>query len=169
MSLIPADAGSRWFRERLASLPVDAGREPARTAVIESATLPAGTMPPLHVRDRDETYHVLNGAVTFYVGEEVVTASAGEVAVAPAGVLRTYRVTSETARWLVLTTLDSLARYEDFMRAVARGWDVDAVSDGVWPSEDEAFAVAAIAAANGIDVVGPPGMRPCDLGLGVCA
>jgi quercetin dioxygenase-like cupin family protein len=163
MTLIPADAGSRWFRDRLADLPLEAGRGAGRIAAIESAPLPAGTMPPLHVRDRDESYHVLLGSVTFFVGDETITASAGEVVVAPAGVPRTFRVTSETARWLVLTELDSVARYEDFTRAVAQGWDVEGASAGTWPSEEEAAAVSAVGAANGIVVLGPPGMLPGDL------
>ena len=169
MSEYAARAGSDWFRERLERLPLDAGRTPGRIAVVESADLPSGTMPPLYAPARDESYHVLVGTVTFYVGAETVRAAAGEVVVAPAGVPRTFRVTSESARWLVLTSVDSLARYEDFARAVARGWVVDDVRSGFWASEDDRAAVSAIAAANGIDVLGPPGMLPCDLGIVPCA
>jgi quercetin dioxygenase-like cupin family protein len=163
MTLIPADAGSRWFRDRLADLPLEAGRGTGRIVAIESSPLPSGTMPPLHIRDRAESYHVLLGTVTFFVGDETIVASAGEVVVAPAGVPRTFRVVSERARWLVLTSLDSIARYEDFTRAHSRGWDVEAAGAGTWPSEEEAAAVAAIGAANGIVVLGPPGMLPRDL------
>jgi quercetin dioxygenase-like cupin family protein len=157
---LTTDAGSLWFRERLAELPAEAARGAERVAVIESATLSRGAMPPLHVHDRDESYHVLEGEVVFYVGDEIVRARAGEVVVAPRGVARTFRVASKRARWLLMTTLRSVSRYEDFARAVT--WR-RARERADWPSAEEAAAVAAIAAANGIEVLGPPGTLPSGL------
>jgi hypothetical protein len=110
-------------------------------------------MPPLHRRNEDERYRVLEGELTFYVGDQVVRAGAGDVVVAPRGVRRTFRVESEWARWLVVTRVCSAERFEDFGRALARP-----AAD--WPSPDEAAAVAAIGAANGIEVLGPPGSLP---------
>jgi mannose-6-phosphate isomerase-like protein (cupin superfamily) len=149
-----ANAGERWFQERLAQLTADARDARARTAVLETPRLRRGTMPPLYVHDENETYYVLEGWVTFYVGGEVVAAREGQVVVAPAGVARTFCVESERARWLVMTSLSSLARYEDFSRAVAQP------AGTRWPSDEEAAAVRAIAAANGIEILGPPGALP---------
>jgi mannose-6-phosphate isomerase-like protein (cupin superfamily) len=158
-----ADAGSEWFRERLAQVPATASRTTERVAVIESATLSRGTMPPLHAHDRDESYRVLEGEVVFYVGHETVVARDGDVVVAPKGVPRTFLVTSVSARWLVMTTLRSLARYDDFTRGVARPARSRPGEVPTWPSAEEAAAVAAIAAANGIELLGPPGMLPSEL------
>ena len=110
-------------------------------------------MPPLHTRDRDESYLVLEGEVVFYVGAEEVVAHAGDAVVAPRGAERTFRVASPRARWLILTDVDSHERYVDFLRAVAP-------PDGGRPSEDEHAALTAVAAANGIGIVGPPGLLP---------
>ena len=46
--------------------------------------------------------------------------------------------------------------YEAFGRAVA----LPSVQGGEWSSLEEAAAVASVAAANGIDVLGPPGALP---------
>ena len=156
---VAAEAGSRWFRERLAQLPSETARAGVRAAVLETATMARGTMPPLHAHDRDESYHVLEGEVVFYVGDEIVRARAGDVVVAPGGVPRTFRVASAAARWLVMTSVKSLARYEDFTRAAVR----PAAGLTGWPSAEDAAALAAIAAANDIDVLGPPGMLPRQL------
>jgi mannose-6-phosphate isomerase-like protein (cupin superfamily) len=126
-----------------------------RAVAIQRVAERAGLMPPLHRRDEDERYRVLEGELTFYVGDEVVRAGAGEVVVAPRGVRRTFRVESEWARWLVVTRVRSAERFEDFGRALAR-------PAAGWPSPDEVAAVAAIGSANGIEVLGPPGSLPSE-------
>ena len=163
MNASSADAGSQWFRARLAQLPTTAVRDDGRAAVVETAAMERGTMPPLHARDRDESYHVLEGEVVFYVGDETVRARAGEVVVVPSGTARTFLVTSATARWLVMTTVRSLSRYQDFTRAVTQPREIGGLEETTWPSAEEAASLAAIAAANGIHVLGPPGMLPSAL------
>ena len=120
MSAGYAHAGSHRFRERLAGVASGGARAGARVGVFETAALARGTMPPLHAHDEEERYRVLEGEVTFYVGGETVRARPGDVVVAPRDVPRTFCVTSETARWLVVTSLRSLSRYEDFSRAVTQ-------------------------------------------------
>ena len=49
-------------------------------------TVPGGwDGPPLHHHDFDETFYVLEGELTFQLGERVSTAGAGEIAFAPRG------------------------------------------------------------------------------------
>jgi mannose-6-phosphate isomerase-like protein (cupin superfamily) len=127
----------------------------AQTLIERSA--PAGAMPPLHSRGEGETYRVLEGDMTFFVDSEVVHAEPGDVIVAPAGSARTYRAGSDGARWLVLTRVASVERFVDFGRAVARPLPTSMAG---WPSADEQAAVAAIGAANGIELLGPPGDLP---------
>jgi quercetin dioxygenase-like cupin family protein len=149
------DVAAGWFRERLAGLTTEPAREGMRAAAVETAPLPRGVMPPLYARDEDESYLLLEGEVEFHVGDECLRASAGDVVVAPRGVARTFRVLSRRARWLVVTSVRSFAGYEAFGRAVALP-----LRGGGWASADEAAAVAAVGAANGIDVLGPPGALP---------
>jgi hypothetical protein len=116
----------------------------------------AGAMPPLHVRDVDERLIVVEGQLTVFVGSELVTARKGDTVDVPAGRPRTFRVDTDGARWLVLTTVRSVARFEDFGRALA------VPVGNSWTAEDEA-ATAAIGEPNGIEILGPPGTLPSDL------
>jgi mannose-6-phosphate isomerase-like protein (cupin superfamily) len=145
-------AATDWFAEHLASVLAD-DRDRRRPALVERAAA-GGRMPPLHTRDEAEAYRVQEGRVTFFVGGETVSAGPGDVVVAPAGVERTFRVESERARWLVLTHVRSLPRFEDFGRAVS------APVAGGWPSLEELATVTSLARANGIELVGPPGTLP---------
>lgn len=139
-----------WFLDRVAATAADGGQ----VALVERSAR-AGFMPPLHVRDEDETYRVTAGRVTFFVGRDVVVADTGEVVVAPAGAERSFRSETDDARWLVVTRVRSIPRYEDFGRAVSLP-----VEGGTWPSPDEAFTLESIARANDIEVLGPPGVLP---------
>lgn len=155
---LSADVAGAWFREQLAGTGERAAGRLGRQVVLESARLGRGLMPPLHAHDEDESYQVLEGEIVFHVGGETVRARAGDVVVAPRHVPRTYRVESERARWLVVTSLRSLSLYEDFQRALAPAGPGEGTL--LWPSEDEEAAVAGIAAANGIEILGPPGSLP---------
>jgi hypothetical protein len=122
-------------------------------------TAPRGHMAPLHTRDVDESYRVLRGEVTFFVGAKRITARPGDVVDAPSGAARTMRAESAEARWLVTTRVSSLERYADFGRAVC-----EPLADPYagWPSLDEEDSLAAIAAANGIELIAPPGALPAE-------
>ena len=64
---------------------------------------------------------------------------------------------SEDARWLVLTRVTSLELFLDFNRAVI---EPVAVPISGWPSAEEEAALSSIGAANGIELLGPPGVLP---------
>jgi Cupin domain len=52
-------------------------------AVVE---LSGGGRPPLHGHDFDETFYILEGELTFQLGEELITRRAGELAIARHGI-----------------------------------------------------------------------------------
>jgi quercetin dioxygenase-like cupin family protein len=108
--------------------------------------MPAGEMPPLHVhRDEDEGFYCLGGEITLFLPGDSVTLRAGEFFLAPRGVPHAYRVGDEPARMLVTS---SPAGFEGFVRAVAA---LPAVDPG---------ALTETAARFGIEILGPPGVRP---------
>jgi mannose-6-phosphate isomerase-like protein (cupin superfamily) len=156
LTQIEQETTSQWFIDELASAALDVTERPAQTALVERAA-PEGVMPPLHTRDEAETYRVLEGEVLFFIGDEVVPAGPGDVVVAAAGVERTFRVESEDARWLVLTRVTSLDRFLDFNRAVV---EPVAVPVSGWPSADEEAVLSSLGTANGIELLGPPGVLP---------
>jgi len=125
------------------------------TAVVERGAR-AGQMTPLYSRNQIETYHVVEGEVTFYVGDDVIRATPGDIVVAPAGSARTMR--AETgARWLVLTRVSEIDRYVDFGRAVA---EPQPNASFLWSSAEDYDNLAGIAAVNGMRLLGPPGALP---------
>ena len=128
-------------------------RRETRTLALERVGRTSGLMTPLYASAADETFHVRAGAVTFFVGDDVVRAEAGDVVVAPAGAPHALRVESPVARWLVVTDVASPARYDDFGLAFAP-------ADGEWTTAEDEAAVSAIAAANRISVLGAPGALP---------
>jgi quercetin dioxygenase-like cupin family protein len=123
---------------------------PANLAAVES-TLRRGQMPPLHAHDTDEVFYVLEGTMVVHTGDESVPLDAGDAFVARRELPHTHEAGSATVRYLSMTFTRSPARYEDFLRAVAPPGS---------PNADEVAALAGIARANGITVLGPPGALP---------
>lgn len=154
MTQFGADSTLRsLFDELAAARGKLAGR--ASLAMLER-TLARDEMPPLHVHEEPEAFHVLDGTLVVVVGDETVRLEAGDAYVAPAGVAHTYRAGSEHARYLALAFVRSTESYERFLHAVSRPEDAHPARP---PLEDERV-VATLAAANRITVLGPPGAVP---------
>src|SRR3954451_20405020 len=156
LTQIEQDTTSQWFIDELATAALDGTERPAQTALVERSA-PEGAMAPLYSRDEAETYRVLEGEVRFFIDDDEVPASPGDVVVAASGAERTFRVESDDARWLVLTRVTSLERFLDFNHAVSEPL---AVPVSGWPSAEEETALSAMGAANGIKLLGPPGVLP---------
>ena len=120
-------------------------------------------MPPLHVHDEDETFVVLEGSLTLFVGDQRDRGRArgrrprpeGRPAHLPRRVRDGARASSST----------SSPQFEDFVRAASRPAELPALPpapDGP-PTPEQAEVFTRVAAENGIIVLGPPGMLPTDL------
>ena len=80
--------------------------------------------PPLHHHDFDEAFYVLEGELTFQLGDELFTRGAGELAFAPRGVAHTYaNLSGDDARALLVCTPAGFERYFDRIAAKAAGVD----------------------------------------------
>jgi quercetin dioxygenase-like cupin family protein len=80
--------------------------------------------PPLHRHDFDEAFYVLEGELTFQLGDERFTRTAGELAFAPRGVPHTYANHSNAdARALIVCTPAGFERYFARMAAERDGVD----------------------------------------------
>jgi quercetin dioxygenase-like cupin family protein len=98
-----------WFLGTLATIRVPGESVAGRFALIEFL-FPNHASPPRHTHPQDESYVVLDGRLTIVAGEERFNLDAGGAAVVPMGVVHTFRVDSETARVLVLSTPAGLDR-----------------------------------------------------------
>ena len=146
-----------WFIDGLARIHVSGDENDGRYALVELEG-PQGDMPPLHVHHtEDEVFHVLEGEVTVFAPGREVHLGAGDTFRAPKGVPHTYRVESQSARWLVFC---SPARFDDFVRAVSEPAPAEELPPRGRPIDPEAFAAAAM--ERGIELLGPPGTLPQD-------
>jgi quercetin dioxygenase-like cupin family protein len=105
-----AEGEWRWFLGTLAIVRVPGEAVDDRFAVIEFL-FPRHTSPPLHTHPEDESYIVLDGRLTVQAGADRFSLAAGGIAVVPMGVAHTFRVESDTARVLVLSTPAGLERF----------------------------------------------------------
>ena len=114
-----------------------------------------GDSPPLHVhRTEDELFVLLDGAMTLALDAEPVSLHVGDAVLAPKGVPHTYRVDSDTARWLAVTTNGD---FEGFVREVSRNAQHEGLPERAEPpAQEQVQALADIAARYGIEFVGPP-------------
>src|SRR4029078_11069148 len=109
-----------------------------------------GGAPPLHIHRReDETFYVIAGEITFFVGDPRVEGTGRDFVFAPKGVSHAFLVTSDHAEYL---TSFSPAGAERFFAAVAPS--VVPGEPAASPSEPDTHAFAQIAARHGIDMVG---------------
>jgi quercetin dioxygenase-like cupin family protein len=110
-----------------------------------------GAGPPLHVHSReDETYYVVEGSFTFFIGDETIAATSGSLVFAPRGIPHTYRIDSPTGRYLCLIVP---AGWERFFAAAG----LPAAEPNFSPPDEEDFdRIGDIAAQSGVSILGPP-------------
>ena len=111
-ALGPEEGEALWWATVLLTVKATAEQTGGEFFLIEEL-VPRGTATPLHVHPQDdETFYVLEGELTFYLGDgQTVPASAGSFLHIPKGYFpHAFQVNSETARFLVLTT----PRHEQF-------------------------------------------------------
>src|SRR5438477_13000730 len=105
--------GSRWFFANLVNVILSQEEGGGLMSIVEFAG-PPGDMPPLHLhRTDDEAWYVLEGVMSFFVGDEQpICVKARVLAFGSKGVPHTYRVeSSELARWLAICTPGDFRRF----------------------------------------------------------
>jgi quercetin dioxygenase-like cupin family protein len=91
-------------------------------SVIELSSEAGWGGPPLHRHDFDEAFYVIEGELTFQLGEEVFTRGPGELAFAPRTVAHTYANHSDgPARAMLVCTPAGFERYFARMKAEREG------------------------------------------------
>jgi quercetin dioxygenase-like cupin family protein len=144
-----------WFLTNLSKVRLNAAASDGTLDVVESVGR-RGEMPPLHLHQREDEYFVLlEGELTLYVPGESRRVGAGEAAFAPKGIPHTYRVESEEARWLAISSPSGFA---SFVAAVAE----PAGSEELPPTDSPVGLerLEAAAEAHGIELLAPPGTLP---------
>jgi quercetin dioxygenase-like cupin family protein len=144
---------SVWFTGALLTFLATGEETGGQFALVEEVFRKGVTrLAPMHVHSREEeSFYVLEGEMTFYVGDAVIPASAGALVVMPRGVPHGYAMVSDDARVLNLITP---AGFENMFKELGEpARELELPSAG--PPPDRA-RLAATTAAYGVEIVGPP-------------
>src|SRR3712207_2528106 len=160
------EGNARWWGGGLATIKVT-GKETDDLYSIVEVLEPQGARAPLHLqREEDEAFYVLEGEMTFRIGEEIIKARPGSFVFGPKDVPHTYTVDSGPARLLFLL---SPAGFEGFIEDISRPArtrtlppsEPEGPSDeDETPDETESESFAVLEARYGCEIVGAPGHQP---------
>jgi mannose-6-phosphate isomerase-like protein (cupin superfamily) len=143
-----------WFFDALVTVRIAHDDGSDGITMLESAQ-PHATSPPRHVhRNEDEAFYVLEGELRIRVGDADFRIGPGEGALAPVGVPHTYRVESQGARWINVTTHGDFERFVRALSRPAERNELPAPQGPLTPEQLEALAVTG--REHGIELVGPP-------------
>lgn len=150
----PDEGEALWFLGTLVTIKSSAATTDGRVGVTENLA-PRGSGSPLHVhRNEDEWFYVTEGELTFWVGGQVITATAGSFVYGPRNIPHTFAVTSDQARFLLVV---EPAGFENFVRAVGQAAQQLVIPPAAI-EPPEIAQLAAAAAQYGIEILGPPGI-----------
>lgn len=141
-----------WYMGTLLKVKATGAETGGKYSLVEELC-PRGFATPWHVQRReDESFLMVDGEVTFFVGDRVIEATAGSFVFLPQGIPHAFRVDSETAHLLNLITP---AGFENFFF----GLSVPAQNLVLPPPPDappDFGAMAAAAAKYECEILGPP-------------
>lgn len=154
-ALRPDEGPAFWGVDgALMTVKADGEQTGGRFAVVEEVgQLSEGTPFHRHSED-DETFYVLEGELAFYFeGGQAVPAPAGSFVYIPGGAAHAFRVCSETARYLIITT----TQHERFYRAISE----PARSRSLPPAKSLDMDKVEVACREyNVEILGPPPGAP---------
>ena len=147
----PGAGPSVWSLGGRFTVKLDDAGSLGRFSLVEAVAVRA-TEPPLHVHHReDEAWYVLDGHMTFFVGDDAFDAPSGTYLMAPQGLPHTFTVDVEPTRVLVLAAPSGVERFAMDLGSIATSDEPPA--DLQMPGPD---VLGPVAERYGIEVVGPP-------------
>ena len=114
-------------------------------------TMPPGYVVPRHIHHaEDEAWYVLEGEMTFYCGDAVLTASKGSWVFAPRDIPHTFKVGPAGARALTLAAPSGFASFVDEFGEPAPTYSVPP------PAPIDEGRLVELARKYQVEIVGPP-------------
>ena len=154
IALGPDEGEHFWFFGGLTTIKADGAGTGGRMLLTEQ-TAPRGSGSPLHVHhNEDEWFYVLEGELVIWVAGRRIFAPAGSFVFGPRDVPHTFVVSSDQARFLLVT---QAAGFEGFIRTLGTPAPVAEIPPAPATPPDMAPVLEA-AADHGIEILGPPGI-----------
>jgi mannose-6-phosphate isomerase-like protein (cupin superfamily) len=147
----PGEGQSVWSLGGRFTVKLDSAASDRQFSMVEALAF-RSTEPPRHIhRNEDEAWYILEGAMTFHVGDDVLPATSGSFVFAPRGIPHAFTVDIEPTRVLVFA---SPGGFEQF------ALEVGEPAAGDEPPPDLAVpapeVLGPIGHRYGIEIVGPP-------------
>ena len=150
------EGDATWFLNSLVTTKATNDETGGSFGIAEHLVTPACN-PPMHVHtDEEESMYVLDGELELEVDGEIQVVRAGSFALTPRGARHTYRVLTETARVLVITSSLSGATnggFEDFIRQIGSPASARVLPE---PQAPDPVVLTTVAADHGITILPPP-------------
>ena len=151
----PGEGEALWWIGMLATIKATADQTGGQYTLVEILA-PEGFASPLHVHHfEDEGFYILEGEMTFYVGDQTIKAQPGSFLFGPKEVPHAFAVDSGPARLLFVL---SPGGFEDLIRDMgepAKELSIPPQPEAP-PDEAQMQQMAAIAARHGNEILGPP-------------
>ena len=156
-ALEPGEGEAWWWMGGLATIKATKEQTDGRYSLVE-ILVPEGEG-VLHVHHfEDEGFYILEGEMTFYVGERTIKASPGSYLFGPKDVPHAFSVDSGPARLLFILSPAGMEGGIREMGEPARSLDIPPPQEEA-PDEAEMGRLMAIAAKYGGEMLGPPPSR----------
>lgn len=150
IALQPGTGEHLWFFGGLTTI-----KAAGDGVMVTEQLAPRGVGSPLHVHHHeDEWFYVLEGELTIWVDGETHVAPAGSFVLGPRDVPHTFVVSSDVARFLLVTEPGDFA---GFVRALADPAPGPELPPGP-PAPPDMELVMATAAQYGLEILGPLGI-----------
>jgi mannose-6-phosphate isomerase-like protein (cupin superfamily) len=150
-ALAAGEGEASWWLGGLATIKAT-GKETGGRYTLVEVLEPDGAEAPLHVHhNEDEGFWILEGELTFRVGDQTLQASPGSFVFGPKGVPHTYRVAAGPAKLLFIL---SPAGFEELIHATsepAEALTLPPPSEP--PTEAEMESLAAIVRQYGAEIL----------------
>jgi quercetin dioxygenase-like cupin family protein len=151
----PGEGEALWWFGVLATIKATAEQTGRQYSLVEILA-PDGYEGVLHVHHfEDEGFYILEGEMTFYVGDQIIKARPGSYLFGPRDVPHAFTVDSGPARLLFIFSPAGLEGLIREMGEPARSMTVPPQLEEE-PDEAEMERMAAIVARYGAKILGPP-------------
>ncbi|MGJ3507709.1 cupin domain-containing protein [Enemella sp. A6] len=148
-----------WFLGEYTDFIITGAMTEGRLLVYTHDALP-NSAPPLHEHiGEDEILILIEGSITFWAADQEHTLYGGDAIVLPKDLPHTFRVGTEGARYMVLT---SPANFENFVRDMSVPATFRGPEPGFEFTPEYTQRLNETAAKHGITIMAPPGTLPTD-------